>query len=552
MKILFNKLCVVGALGLFMLQSCETTNLDLTKNPNALSADQGSPDFLLNGIQVQFAYALEGFGRVGAEVTRIDYMFGRSYVNNYGPTVGDGVWEAAYTEMFTDINAMNALANESGLTYHVAMGQFIKSYTLVTLVDFFGDVPYSQANLGAENFNPGVDSGAAVYDAALALADEAISNFNKTAAAKPQNDFFYGGNAAAWIKACNTLKMRIYMQRRLVDGGALTAFNQIVNSGNYISSTADDFEFQWGTNVVQPATRHPRYAANYNASGGAGDYMSNDLMNYMDVNNDPRIRYYFYRQNAVTPGSDGSEPALETLQCSLQEPPQHYIDAGFPFCTLPNGYWGRDHGNNEGTPPDGFLRTTVGVYPAAGKFDNSSFSGISIGMGGGGAGVTPIMLASSSDFLIAEARMLANNVSGAKASVIAGIAKSVAKVMSFGPKDGGYDADFAPTEAEITAHANAIAAQFDADEEDGWNVLAREFFTSLYGNGIDAYNFYRRTGYPTNLQTNIEPQPGGFIRSFFYPANFVNNNSSVSQKSGVTSQVFWDNNPSSPGFPESN
>jgi hypothetical protein len=272
----------------------------------------------------------------------------------------------------------------------------------------------------------------------------------------------------------------------------------------------------------------------------------------MDVNNDPRIRYYFYRQNEITPGSDGSEPALETLQCSLQEPPQHYVDAGFPFCTLSNGYWGRDHGNNEGTPPDGFLRTTVGVYPAAGRFDDDSFDGIVIGMGGGGAGVTPIMLASSSDFLIAEARMLAGNTAGAKAKVLEGLEKSVAKVMSFGSKDAGADSSFAPTEGEVTAHANNIAAQFDADGDDGWNVLGREFFTSLYGNGIDAYNFYRRTGYPTNLQTNIEPQPGGFIRSFFYPSNFVNNNSSVSQKSGVTSQVFWDNNPSSPGFPESN
>jgi hypothetical protein len=552
MKILFNKLCVVGALGFFLLQSCETTNLDLTKNPNALSADQGSPDFLLNGIQVQFAYTVEGLGRSGAELTRIDYMFGRSYLNNYGPNAFDGTWTATYTEMFTDMNAMNTLASESGLTYHLGMGQFMKAYMLVALVDFFGDVPYSQANLGAENFNPGVDSGAAVYDAALGLVDEAISNFNKTAAAKPQNDFFYGGDQAAWVKACNTLKMRIYMQRRLVDGGALAAFNQIVTSGNYISSTADDFQFQWGTNVVQPATRHPRYAGNYNVSGGAGDYMSNDLMNYMDVNNDPRIRYYFYRQNEVTPGSDGSEPALETLQCSLQEPPQHYVDANFPFCTLPNGYWGRDHGNNEGTPPDGFLRTTVGVYPAAGRFDDDSFDGIVIGMGGGGAGVTPIMLASSSDFLIAEARMLAGNTAGAKAKVLEGLEKSVAKVMSFGSKDAGADSSFAPTEGEVEAHANNIADQFDADAEDGWNVLGREFFTSLYGNGIDAYNFYRRTGYPTNLQTNIEPQPGGFIRSFFYPSNFVNNNSSVSQKSGVTSQVFWDNNPSSPGFPESN
>lgn len=550
MKILFNKLCVVGVLGIFMLQSCETTNLDLTKNPNALSPEQASPDFLLNGIQVEFARTVESMGETAAQLTRIEYMFGRSYVNNYQPNSFDGNWTSTYTEMFTDINAMNPLAEETGLYHHLGMGQFMKAFMITTMVDFFGDVPYTQANQGAGNFNPDVDPGELVYEAALALLDDAITNFNKSSSALPQNDFFYDGDGDAWIKACNTLKMRLYMNTRLVNSSSLAAFNSIVSSGNYISETGDDMEFSWGTNVTQPDNRHPRYGRNYAASGGAADYMSIDLMNYMSENNDPRIRYYFYRQNEVTPGQDGSEPALETLQCSLQEPPAHYD--GFPFCGLPNGYWGRDHGNNEGTPPDGFLRTTVGVYPFGGKFDDSTFEGQVLGDGGGGAGVTPIMLASSSDFMIAEARMVAGNTSGAKAKILEGLDKSVAKVLSFGSRDASADLSFAPLQRDIDAHAANINAAFDSDSEGGWNVLAREYFTALFGNGLDSYNFYRRTGYPTNLQPNLEPQPGGFIRSFFYPANFVNNNSSVPQKGGVTNPVFWDNNPASPGFPESN
>ena len=31
--------------------------------------------------------------------------------------------------------------------------------------------------------------------------------------------------------------------------------------------------------------------------------------------------------------------------------------------------------NDNGTPPDGFLRTLRGTYPAGGKFDDSSFGG---------------------------------------------------------------------------------------------------------------------------------------------------------------------------------
>jgi hypothetical protein len=262
-------------------------------------------------------------------------------------------------------------------------------------------------------------------------------------------------------------------------------------------------------------------------------------MSYMDNNDDPRTRYYFYRQNAVTPGFDGSEPALETLQCSLQTPPAHYD--GFPFCGLPNGFWGRDHGNDEGIPPDGFLRTLVGVYPAGGAFDDSRFDPLGLGAGAGGNGITPILLSSSVHFWEAEVALASGNVAGAKTHMLAGLADSVSKVMAFGAKDSTGDLSAAPTADDVNLHASSIEAAFDADPTGGWNVLGQEFFVSLYGNGNDAYNFYRRTGYPNNLQPNLEPDPGSYIRSLWYPSNFVNTNSSVNQKPDVTQTVFWDN-----------
>nr|MBA3985559.1 hypothetical protein [Flavobacteriales bacterium] len=51
------------------------------------------------------------------------------------------------------------------------------------------------------------------------------------------------------------------------------------------------------------------------------------------------------------------------------------------------------------------------------------------------------------------------------------------------------------------------------------------------------------------LQPNLEPAPGIFFRSMFYPASEVIANSSISQKPNVGVKVFWDNNPDS-NFPE--
>ena len=531
------------------LLSCETTELDLRSNPNALPADKGNADFLLSNIQLQFKSVVESFGATGAELTRIDYMFGRSYINVYSPSNFDGRWTASYTEIMSDINALMPLAEERDLKFHIGMSQFIKAYTITTLVDYFGDVPYLEANLGADNFNPGVDKGQAIYEASFALLDKAIENFTDGGKAKPSVDFFYGGNTDSWIAAANTLKIKMLMTTRLVDASASSKINSIIASGKYIKTYTKDLQFNYGNQEVQPDTRHPRYSTNYQNSG-SDDYMSNHQMFYMLTNQDPRMRYYYYRQNRLTPGTD-TDPNLETLQCSLQAAPDHL--QGYPFCNLSNGYWGRDHGNNEGIPPDGFLKTIAGVYPAGGAFDDDTFKGKKNGAGGKGAGITPMLLASSVKFWQAELAMESGDKTAAKNFMSEAIKISIDKTLSFGSLDTSADVtNFAPTTEKIDNFITAANIRFDADSKDGWNVLAQEFFTSVYGNGSDAYNFYRRTGYPTNLQPSTEPNPGSFVRSVFYPSNFVNNNSSVTQKSDVTVQVFWDTNPSSPAFPSSN
>ena len=550
MKKIFKYLSI-GLIGGVIFTACETTNLDLADNPNALTPAQADPDFYLNEVQVRFARFAESMGETGAEVTRIEWMGSRNYQNAYSAASFDGEWEDAYQEIIKNGRDLQVLAADAGLTHHTAIAQLLEAYTMTILVDYFGDVPYTEAIGGADNLNPAADSASDIYTAAIALTDQAISNFNSTALADPDIDFYYDGDWDAWVKAANTLKMRLNLNL-----GNISAFNSIISGGNYISDTSEDFQFQWGANQVQPDTRHPNYAQNYSLTGG-GDYSSVWMMNLMDTSDDPRIRYYYYRQNEGTPGSndingDPIPPNEETLDCSLQSPPPQYAAGGFPFCTLDNGYWGRNHGNDSGIPPDGLLRTAVGVYPQAGQFDDDSFSETSLGTGGGGAGITPLLLASTVDFWRAEVAMTGSPAAG-KPFVLAGIAKSIAKVQTFASVDATADLSFEPSATDVSDFIDAVDTAFDAADDEGkWNIMAEQFFIALKGNGHDSFNFYRRTGYPTNLEPNVEPNPGAFIRSFFYPANAANTNSSLAQKSGVTDQVFWDTNPASPSFPAAN
>ncbi|WP_431130373.1 SusD/RagB family nutrient-binding outer membrane lipoprotein, partial [Flagellimonas flava] len=80
-------------------------------------------------------------------------------------------------------------------------------------------IPYTEAVQAPAIVNANLDSGQWVYEAALALLDQAIVNFTNTASANPAVELFYNYDYTKWVKAANTLKMKLYLQTRLVDTG---------------------------------------------------------------------------------------------------------------------------------------------------------------------------------------------------------------------------------------------------------------------------------------------------------------------------------------------
>ncbi len=557
--------------GIISFQSCETLDLDITDDPNFLTPDLASVDFFLNSIQEDFVRQLDGdsdndpndnwqaggsvsgdgLSLFGMELTRLQAMSNfaaQDYNGVYQASDSDDEWDNVYRGILADIRAMTPSAVANDLTHHIGIGQFIEAYVITSMVDFYGDIPYSEALLGADNLNPALDSGASIYDAALVLLDQAIGNFISDASVDPINDFFYDNDYELWVKAAKTLKMKLLSQRRLVDPGAAAAIAVILaDEDNYISSTAEDFQYSWpATSPTGPDSRHPLYGWDYR-DAGANHYMSNWLMHFLDTTNDPRLRYYIYRQFEDVPGSTGVPPNEEELQCSLQAAPQHYLDGGFTFCYLDNGYWGRDHGDNDGIPPDGLKRALPGVYPCGGMFDDDRFVAAEIGFGGGGAGITPILTAGWVELMRAELALAAGNVTDARTYMEAGLRTQIAKVQAFGAVDTTADLSFAPSAGDVNDFIDSVLANFDAADTAGkWDVFGEQYLVSVFGNGIEAYNFYRRTGAPTTLQPNRAPNPGTFIRSMFYPSNAVNTNSNISQKSDQTQPVFWDTNSSAP------
>jgi hypothetical protein len=557
MKKIFKYFTLVLISGL-VNTACETTELDMRVSPNDLAADQADPNLVLNSIQLAYATNQQVVSDLAAQLTRIDYMFGGIYFNNYPPATLSGVWSRTYSSggngvgdpvsvgMFTNINALEDIdaITDVDFSFHIGVGKAMQAHMLIQLVDLIGSAAFSEASNPLEFPAPSLDSGEDVYASALALLDEAEARLQGNPSTQGATDFFYNGNTSQWIRFINTVRLLAYKNT-----GNTAAFDSVIATGDFIASTEDDFELQYGTSELQPDNRHPDYASDYTVSG-ANIYQSNWLMNQMLITEDPRIRYYFYRQSSATPGAD-ADPIEDQLSCSVATAPPHFqANPAFIYCSVPNGYWGRTHGNDEGTPPDGIARTAVGVYPAAGLFDDNSFGEVDLGIGGGGAGIEPIILASYVDFW--RGQMAASDTERAE-FLRAGLTKSIAKVQSFGALDTQADISFAPTEEEVADYIDEMVNSFNnATGVDRENIYAEQYFVSLYGGATDAYNYYRQEGFPTTLFPSWEPLPGPFPRTFLLPENEVINNPNLDQRTDLTTQVFWDTNPASPTFPVAN
>ena len=542
-----------AALCLLTFSTCNLFEFeDYLDSPVAVSPENSEVSLVMNSAQLEFVDMVDEVSDETSPYVRLVAMQGGTrYQNEDTPSSFDGLYTTVYANLLPDLNLVIEQSDEGGFTFIAGAARVMKAYALYTMVDLFGDIPYTEAGFGIETPSPVADDDAAVYAQADQILDLAISNLSDPVGSFT-SDLYYGGNSDRWLALANTLKLRRAVQTKLVNSDAASTINAVVSGGNFIDMISEDFQWQYGTNDAAPDARHPQYSDDYMTAPGG--YMSNYYM-WLFFNEktvvDPRLRYYFYRQDC-----DETDEDAFTLDCATAPYPAHWPN-GYPFCTASgdqgdpsgffSGYWGRDHGNADGIPPDGPKRTVWGVYPVGGKFDADDCASVQNNGadGGRGAGIQPIFLSSFTHFLLAEAALTIDGVEGDPLEyLLTGVQQSIEKVMGFSSV-APVDPDFEPTEDNVEAYLTAVRNLYNAagSDEDRLNVIIKEFFLALHGQGLDAYNAYRRTGKPVGLQPTEEPSPGVFPRSFWYPSNYVNRNENVTQKTDLSGQVFWDTNP---------
>jgi hypothetical protein len=184
--------------------------------------------------------------------------------------------------------------------------------------------------------------------------------------------------------------------------------------------------------------------------------MDNYFMYNLIKKNDPRLPYYIYRQD------DGSSLTFETYPCNTRTDCIYGYLGDHP--DFPNGegdgYIGRDHGDPSGLPGDDEIRSTFGVYPIGGIYDNGEFQEATNEVGNG-AGIFPMLTNSMVKLLLAEAAITLGTTGDPAVLLEEGIRASMTKVQNFSIAS---DANALPmVEQEVDDYVTARLEELNAD-----------------------------------------------------------------------------------------
>jgi hypothetical protein len=310
-KKIFTVICVFLAI-MIAADSCKKFAV-LNSNPNNVTPDLASPDYVMAGVLTQSAmwYGNYSSGLIsGAMQHTYQDAFGSSF-SDYQWDQQDFDWSGNYAVL-----ANNKLLLEKAVNYkwdfHQGVALVMRAFDFANIADFWGDAPDSMALKGSlggvANLFPVFDSQESVYAKAIADLQAAIPHFEGTIAQHAEitnttiaSDVFYAGDPVQWKKLAYSLLLRYYL--RLSSKMDVQAKVEAI-AANGFQSTSDDWMMPFpGTDQ---GTSY-QFCSKFNGpSGYHRNKMCGTLAMKLRDLKDPRI--VIMAQPIVTPSAvDGSQ-----------------------------------------------------------------------------------------------------------------------------------------------------------------------------------------------------------------------------------------------------
>lgn len=497
MRKLFSILAISLTIG---SSGCKKDFLDLENNPNTPSV--ASPQFVLSGAQ-----------KVTADILNTSVTSTASGMSTYG--VWMGYWTSSgnyvpnaslmsynftnsdyqsWSLLYNNLSNYNYLettaAADKSLANFQAIAQIMKAFGFQALVDIYNNVPYSEAFKASKNISPAYDKGEVIYDDLLKQLDAAIALIKASGSATNpgSSDIIFHGNMTNWVKFANTLKLRIALRQWNKFPGKQAALKTAVTATapeGYLDESIQAAANPGYTNDdANGGKQSPFYKAyGYDQNGNA------------TTNND----YYRASAYAVNKLRNTNDPRLTRFYATL---------------------------------PDGSVRGNV--YGESDPQSNATTSGI-----GPGLLISPNMdavLLSSAEALFLQSEWALNDLKldAAKSFYERGIAASF---VAAGVPDAATAA------VAYYSQPGMVNVNYDASPNKLEAIITQKW-TALNGFGtLEAYNEYRRTGYPADIPLSLQAAGSNIPTRIFYPSSEYAQNAANVAKEGTinqfTSKIFW-------------
>lgn len=549
-----------------------------------VDADTDNPktaplSFLLSGTQRELASIGDFNNNGGSQLATYTHsMTSREEDDQYGIKVDNipmrNDWDGIYLNL-NNINSLIAQGTSSGNMVYVGIAQLEKAYLMSVAVDLWGDVPYTEAtNLVGGVATPAFDDQKAIYTSIFALIDQAKTNIKSNLGTlKPgSDDLFYAGSTAKWIKFANTFKLKLYNQTNLLTTGFdQVGFSALIAENNFFTSNGDDFQFTHNV-AISPSNERNRLFSESYESTQFGSYQSPWFYevlkgmnpNIHNGNSDPRLPYYIFNQikkNVLPPDqSIGTNPRAD------------YWDKSTGFFSIRFGSTGP---NRDSSAENSY--SYPGIFPCGGRYDDG-FGGTVNGESGA-KGKAPRRILTYDEFLYIQAELIqigklttaGTAVAKLQQAMDASFAKVDQVVVASGttqllpvvpPATVGDPIPKLVGSTNVTNFKTKIVTEFNAaSAAKKLEIIMTQKWVATFGDHLDQYNDYRRTGYPVLANPNgaspeyqlnnadafplIDSQTtllGSYQISLFWPQSELNANTKApQQKDPTTYKIFWDN-----------
>ncbi|WP_233740564.1 SusD/RagB family nutrient-binding outer membrane lipoprotein [Halpernia humi] len=274
------------------LSSCTSDLTDLNidpKHPTVLP----SANLMAKGQQQQFYYTYTGsvnynnfkfFTQMWAETTYTDEtnydIVTRNQPRNNFNVMYNGVLNN-YEQ------AKKNLVAEGGDANKMATLEIAEISAWETIVDTYGDVPYTQAlQASTGQFAPAYDDAKSIYTDLFKRINAVIPTI--TAGTGYSEDLVYGGDMMKWKKLANSIKLRLALNLDDTDHATAKAAGEAAYASGLMTSDADSYALAFPGGLFSNPLFDDLIAS------GRKDFVPSELVvNMMNAKMDPRRPMYF-------------------------------------------------------------------------------------------------------------------------------------------------------------------------------------------------------------------------------------------------------------------